>query len=79
MIRTRYSNRCVRTRCLGGRGVRWMDGCLWVRVGGDDCRCGGVSYLPRVGADGFVVYSNSGEEAVVVAGCLVAKLGAVVS
>ncbi len=56
-----------------------MDGCLWVRVGGDDCRCGGVSYLPRVGADGFVVYSNSGEEAVVVAGCLVAKLGAVVS
>jgi len=39
-----------------------MDGCLWVRVGGDDCRCGGVSYLPRVGADGVVVYSNIGED-----------------
>ncbi len=35
--------------------------------------------MPRVGADGVVVYSNIGEEAVVVAGCLLAKLGAVVS
>jgi len=26
-----------------------MDGCLWVRVGRDDCRCGGVSYLPGLG------------------------------
>ncbi len=56
-----------------------MDGCLWVRVGRDDCRCGGVSYLPRAGADGVVVYSNIGEETVVVAGCLLAKLGAVES